>query len=371
MGLFDGIFSDSKDDKQNPTPVTQTETMPQGTTVTPAAIDELLNISAGNVTPEMPSYTAQKAAQPEASPVIISETPAITETTSPVIISETPAVAPIITETPVATSPIISEVTPTLEANSPIITEVAPAQEKTSPIIMGTPVVTENPVVTPLVSETPAEVTPIMTETPTNPTDLFGGNATDSLSGAEIPATTEVISEEKTETPAITAELPETSLFGAEIPTETKAETPSILGFDAQTEAPAENNIFSEAANETKTETSMPENTEGFIVAGLVQLEKMEKSLAERKQKFLDQADEYRSEKEKFAKLEEEAIKNSRSMDDEQKKIDTMKKYFNKQLEGPNINDSVDTALTGIAVQNAVGKTIEKKTTRKKTAVAA
>lgn len=371
MGLFDDLLGGSKKAETTPTPVTQTETIPQGTTVTPAAIDELLNISAGNVTPEMPSYTAQKAAQPEVSPVIISETPAVIETASPVIISETPAVAPIITETPVATSPVISEVTPTLEANSPIITEIAPAQEMTSPIITETPVVAENPVVTPLVSETPVEATPIISETPTNLTDLFGGNATDSLFGAEIPATTEIVSEDKMETPAITTELPETSLFGVEIPTATKAETPSILGFDAQSETPAENNIFAEVANETKTETSMPENTEGFIVAGLLQLEKMEKSLAERKQKFLDQADEYRSEKEKFAKLEEEAIENSRSMDDEQKKIDTMKKYFNKQLEGPNINDSVDTALTGIAVQNAVGKTIEKKTTRKKTAVSA
>ena len=120
---------------------------------------------------------------------------------------------------------------------------------------------------------------------------------------------------------------------------------------------------YSNPSSETETlTTEIPENTDSFLNAGLLQLEKMEKALADRKQKFLDQAEEYRSEKEKFAKLEAEAIESSRSMDDEQSRIDTMKKYFKKQQEGANINDSVGTALTGIGVKNAVGKTMNRKT---------
>ena len=107
--------------------------MSQGTTSTPPVIDELLNISAGNVTADMPSYTAQKAAESqnmvtevvpaieitaEESPIIISDA---TEVVTPVVestsvtsdapsslIAETPVVAPSISENLVTETPVIS-----------------------------------------------------------------------------------------------------------------------------------------------------------------------------------------------------------------------------------------------------------------------
>ncbi len=327
MGLFDDLLGGTSKNTtpQDTTPIMTDPMagMPQRTTSTPPAIDELLNISAGNVTADMPSYTAQKAA--EASNVVAETTPDMT--ISPAI------------EITTNDSPIL--ISDTAEVPTPVVETTLVTEEAPSALVMETPVM-ETPMLEPQ-AETP--VISLLDETPL------------------------------TETPAAEVSTPEISLMTEENhETAEKAADSGLFSLVDQdlestqasvTETSAENtetsSIFASSETETLT-TEIPENTDSFLTAGLLQLEKMEKALADRKQKFLDQAGEYRSEKEKFAKLEAEALENSRSMDDEQDRIDTMKKYFKKQQEGANINDSVGTALTGIGVKNAVGKTINRKT---------
>ena len=299
MGLFDDLLGGGSKNAtpQDTTPIMTDPMaeMSQGTTSTPPAIDELLNISAGNVTADMPSYTEQKAAESQNMVTEVAPAIEVTAAESPIIISDTTEV-----------------VTPVVESTS--VTTDAPSS-----------LTAETPVVAPSISEN------LVTETP-------------------------VIS--------LLDETPMTETSATEVVTP-EVVTPEISLISEENHEAAENveksPIFASSEAETLV-AEVPENTDSFLMAGLLQLEKMEKALADRKQKFLDQAEEYRSEKEKFAKLEAEAIENSRSMDDEQSRIDTMKKYFKKQQEGANINDSVGTALTGIGVKNAVGKTMNRKT---------
>lgn len=282
-------------------------------TSTPPSLDDILNISAGNVTPEMPSYTARKAAEnTETTPIV---TPVV-EDSSPIIVSETPA-----------------------ESNS--VTVENPTPVATTPYNL----VSETPVVPTILSETTDEKSSDSSEVKT-----------------EIPEA--ISSEIKVETPAESSSLFD---FGTneEIPTLTIAETTEVsdnssLFGDIGTE------IAEEKVAEKEPEISL-ESTSDFLAAGLIQLANMKKSLADRKEKFLAEAESYREQKEKFAELEKQAIENSHSMDDEAARIDAMEAYFKKQQDGASMNDSVNTALTGIAVQNAVGTTIEKKSSRKKT----
>lgn len=326
MGLFDDLLGGGSKNTapQDTTPIMTDPMagMPQGTTSTPPAIDELLNISAGNVTADMPSYTAQKAA--ESQNIVTEAAPAIeiTATESPIIISDATGVA----------TPVVEAAPATAEAPNSLVIDT-PA---ISPVVENP--VTETPVIS-LLDETP------MTE-----------NSVTEVVAPEV-ATPEIslISEENHETAEKAAESGLFSLVDQDL------ESAQALATETSVENTENSSIFASSETETLT-TEIPENTDSFLTAGLLQLEKMEKALADRKQKFLDQAEEYRSEKEKFAKLETEALENSRSMDDEQDRIDTMKKYFKKQQEGANINDSVGTALTGIGVKNAVGKTINRKT---------
>ena len=324
MGLFDDLLGGGSKNTapQDTTPIMTDPMagMPQGTTSTPPAIDELLNISAGNVTADMPSYTVQKAA--ESQNIVTEAAPAIeiTATESPIIISDATEVAPVVETTPVTT-----------DAPSSLIAETPVVAPSTSENL-----VTETPVIS-LLDETP------MTET----------SVTEVVAPEVATPEISLISEENHETAEKAAESGLFSLVGQDL------ESAQALATETSVENTENSSIFASSETETLT-TEIPENTDSFLNAGLLQLEKMEKALADRKQKFLDQAD--RSEKEKFAKLEAEALENSRSMDDEQDRIDTMKKYFKKQQEGANINDSVGTALTGIGVKNAVGKTINRKT---------
>ncbi len=328
MGLFDDLLGGGSKNTapQDTTPIMTDPMagMPQGTTSTPPAIDELLNISAGNVTADMPSYTAQKAA--ESQNIVTEAAPAIeiTATESPIIISDTAEVA-----------------TPVVEATP--VTEEAP-----SALVMETPVM-ETPMLEPQ-AETP--VISLLDEAPLAETSAA------EISTPEISPMTEENHE------ATADNVADAGLFSL---VDQDIESTQPLVAETSAENTENSSIFASSETETLT-TGIPENTDSFLTAGLLQLEKMEKALADRKQKFLDQAEEYRSEKEKFAKLETEALENSRSMDDEQDRIDTMKKYFKKQQEGANINDSVGTALTGIGVKNAVGKTMNRKRTPTKQA---
>ena len=327
MGLFDDLLGGGSKNAtpQDTTPIMTDpmEGMSQETTSTPPAIDELLNISAGNVTADMPSYTEQKAA--ESQNIVTEVAPAIevTAAESPIIISDATEV-----------------VTPVVESTS--VTSDAPSS-----------LIAETPVVAPSISENLVTETPVISlldETPMTETSV-----TEVVAPEVATPEISLISEENHETAEKAAESGLFSLVGQDL------ESAQALATETSVENTENSSIFASSETETLT-TEIPENTDSFLNAGLLQLEKMEKALADRKQKFLDQAEEYRSEKEKFAKLEAEALENSRSMDDEQDRIDTMKKYFKKQQEGANINDSVGTALTGIGVKNAVGKTINRKT---------
>lgn len=97
---------------------------------------------------------------------------------------------------------------------------------------------------------------------------------------------------------------------------------------------------------------SSPVSTEDFIATSLAQLATMKLSLDSRKKVFLDKAEEYRKEKEKFAELEADALRDSASMDDERARIEMMEKYFEKQKSD---------------AENQENVTIERKTTRKTT----
>ena len=327
MGLFDDLLGGGSKNAtpQDTTPIMTDpmEGMSQETTSTPPAIDELLNISAGNVTADMPSYTEQKAAESQNMVTEVAPAIEITEAESPIIISDATEMV----------TPVVESTSVTSDAPSSLIAEtpaVAPSISEN--------LVTETPVIS-LLDETP------MTET----------SVTEVVTPEAVTPETSLISEENHETAEKAAESGLFSLVDQDL------ESAQALATETSVENTENSSIFASSETETLT-TEIPENTDSFLTAGLLQLEKMEKALADRKQKFLDQAEEYRSEKEKFAKLEAEAIENSRSMDDEQSRIDMMKKYFKKQQEGANINDSVGTALTGIGVKNAVGKTINRKT---------
>ena len=361
MGLFDDLLGGAKATNPvatttNPTPATPPATSPiitqdgapvgtastsgipmpavdpmlvmnEQATSTPPSLDSILSISAGNVTPEMPSYTAQKELNtqqntPSASPII--------ETSAP----QAQADETVVMQAPEAPSPMLdlSAMTPasaTTETPAIVIESetTEPALEVSSTIEMTTPVAESAPVI--------AEVEAPAVEN-IESFSLFGDIAAEETA-EEVPA----ISQETEKEPKESGD----ALFGGLDLTETE---------------------------NTNTETmtlEVPDTTGDFIVAGIAQLEKMEQSLAERKQKFLDEAADYRAKKEEFADLEKEAIKNSKSMDEEQARIDAMKAYFKKQQDGANINDSVNTALAGASVKNAVDTTMEKKTnTRKRNA---
>lgn len=306
--------------------------MNEQTTSTPPSLDDILSMAPMN--PNMPSYTAQKAMESQnpvsESSIVVTETPTIIEATPTMT-----EISPIITETPVVTENSIQEVS---------FATMTPAVENTAPIVSEMPLQTENAM--PVVGvATQENIT-----TPTS--DIFAISET-------APVQNEILN--LSETPSAS----ENSLFLAMETTTPVVENISENPVNTET---SENIFAGVAESVAPVAEATPETTSDFLMAGLLQLEKMEKSLAERKNSFLAQAEEYRAEKEKFAALEEKAIADAHSMDDEQARIDAMKAYFKKQQDGASLNDSVNTALAGVAVQNAVGTTIEKKTTRKKTA---
>lgn len=308
--------------------------MNEQTTSTPPSLDDILSMAPMN--PNMPSYTAQKAMESQSlvseSSIVVTETPTIIETTPTQTMTE---ISPIIAETPVVTENPIQEVsfatmTPAVENTAPIVSEMPLQTENTTPVVE---MATQNDVTTPV-------------------SDIFAISE-------GVPAQNEILN--LSETPSTN----ENSLFAT---METATPVVENISENSVNTETSENLFAGVAESMSPIAEATPQTTSDFLMAGLLQLEKMEKSLAERKNSFLAQAEEYRAEKEKFAELEEKAIADAHSMDDEQARIDAMKAYFKKQQDGASLNDSVNTALAGVAVQNAVDATIEKKTTRKKSA---
>lgn len=337
MGLFDDLLGGSK--AQTPAP--ETATMPQGTTVTPQAIDDLLNMSAGNVTADMPSYTAQKAEGQAVTTDVPASLPASSPTQVPVTTAEAPA------------SLIITDTAPETSAPAAVVTPEAVSAPVEAPVV--SPVTTESSPMISVMSE--EDTTPVVSfeESKTEPTVSFEAQKTEEV--APVVSLDAFGTQNETTTPnASAATTAESSSLFAFNETPKVEETLTVALEERKTEEVPVVSLFDEATHGTS-----PDNTTDFLVAGLKQLEAMEASLAERKQHFLEQAEAYRNRKEGFAQKEKQAREDAHSMDDEQKRIDSMKQYFRKQLDGPTINDSVGTAIAGIGVQNAVEKTIDSK----------
>lgn len=357
MGLFDDLLGGSKPTQtQTPTPTTPVAqptspvvvdntknvgassasgidmpavdpmlVMNEQTTSTPPSLDDILNISAGNVTTNMPSYTAQKAA--------LSESPAIITDSTP----STPTISVSTTDNKGANPVIITETENiSYDANTPPVT--------TANVSAGPNV----PVVAPVESELVGNNSTLASES-----NLPSGNSKESpttsipndwLFAGMIGAEEEKISETPTDiSPTTTSDISknEDSLFGA-----------------ISEEKPLENE---------NSNSQTLDSTIDFIAASLVQLEAMEATIRNKQEKFLEEAKSYEMKKNEFAELEKKAIENSHSMDNEKKRIENLKAYFKKQQAGADMNDSVNTALAGASVKNAVDMTMEKKpTTRKK-----
>lgn len=108
------------------------------------------------------------------------------------------------------------------------------------------------------------------------------------------------------------------------------------------------NQIVSQESAPIVTEIEKPSetiasSTADFIATSLAQLAAMKLTLNGRKQEFLDKAAVYRAEKEKFAKLEEGALADSVSMDEEYARIEIMEEYFEKQKNNTSSKNSTDT----------------------------
>lgn len=385
MGLFDDLLGTTKTQETvvsaPPMPnVDPMAVMEEKTTSTPPEVDAFLNMSAGAVTADMPSYTDRKAhgeaivtttITEEISPTpTIDLTPELNLNSTPVV-ETTTTITSEVTETPVLdlfgsaeisvpATEIIPEA-PVVEAISetPVATEDS-FSLTTENIFDST--VLEAPVVS---SEVTENATPVEVEN--NSIFDFSANETE-VKAPESPIVEAISTETETQ-----SEVVSNDIFGFSAENNSTENIVSAQ-FETEVESKTEENIF---AISTENEAKVPEtpeftlaSTSDFITASLVQLDKMEQSLADRKAQFLSQAEQYRLEKEKFAELEAKALEDSTSMDAEQSRITTMRNYFQKQLKQESeITDSVNTALAGIATQKAVGNAMKKspRTTAKKT----
>lgn len=369
MGLFDGIiWGNSQSSTTNPPAddsssviISETETLkglelPLDTnhTNTPSQVDAFLNMAAGDITPEMPSYTERKAMGETVSTSSLN----LSEDASSILITETEAQnaeanTTINTPESAQSDLLIEDTTPPLFSDEP--TDIASIGKIESE----------------KVDESPTLDAFSMSDEALNLEEKKESENHDSMNNSlEIFSTEKMGHEEdqmgnKEEGTWFTFMQEEEVEEANQEIKETKADEAMWFVFDTQ--ASSQDEVVN-------NNTSLPTSTLDFLAAGLLQLEQMEKSLEERKQAFLGQAQEYKLEKEKFAELEKNALEDATSMDDEHNRILAMRKYFEtqqkKQKEGSDITESVNTALTGIGVQNAVGNAMKRKT-RTKTPVSA
>lgn len=393
MGLFDDLLGTTKPQTETivseaPVPAPNIDpmaVMEEKVTSTPPEVDAFLNMSAGAVTADMPSYTDRKAHGEAVATTTITEdisfAPAI-ETTPELDLNSTTesvsTVTPEIAETPVLdlfasaeVSVPTAEIIPEAPVETPVIEAVSEA-----PIISGDSLslTTENIFETPVLETettenivtTTEETTPVVAEN----NSILDFSITETEVKTEENPLVEVVSIESENNNGTISD----DIFGFATKTTENNETLVEAKSEEKIEEKTEENIFAIATEapllEAKAETMETNisSTSDFITASLVQLDKMEQSLADRKAQFLSQAEQYRLEKEKFAELEAKALEDSTSMDAEQSRITTMRNYFQKQLKQESeITDSVNTALAGIATQKAVGNAMKKspRTTKK------
>ncbi len=152
------------------------------------------------------------------------------------------------------------------------------------------------------------------------------------------------------------------------ISTPTLEETPSIKEEVSQQSYTLGNVTKDDSSEETYT------HPDEFIVASLEKIDTMIAHINTRHDAKLKEALEYKTEKEKLAVQEENAYTEAEAMVLERARAEEMRTYFQNEQsknawlslfeeqkgEQPRtLNESVETALTGIAVQNAVTTTVE------------
>ncbi len=338
MGLFDSILGGNNAPATPATPAPTTTSAPESViipTETPTFIDHAsvgTEASLFNGTNNDVVTHVTKAASPISPEVAIEST--------------------VFTPTP-ATNDILALSTGDIES----VTH--PQQEEASPVILNTTPDTSNDTIT-VVSSEDAPAPLVGTEAPVA---LF-----------EVPSVEEEV-----------AVAPEamSSLFGGETSTTETSTTATSTTEVNESQAPI-SSLVNEVATEDETPTASfmdnlvseeeihpqegLDSTAAFIGASLAQLTAMMEKVSAKKQQYLDEAAGYKKEKESFAQKEAEAHENASSMDGEIAHIKSMQRYFEtqkeKQEKGSAIDESVNTALTGISVQENVKGTIEKKTVK-------
>lgn len=345
MGLFDDLLWGNK---QNNSSTTGTETsmptpnvdpalvMNEQTTSTPPAVDAFLNMSAWDVTADMPSYTDRKASGETLETSTINTDTAISsdmnntveQPESPVI--DFASLDPIASTTDTPTENVTSDSTIAEEQN---VSLDSPAQLE-------------------LVDDKPSDNIVSLVEE--NHTDKINNEASTMDDVTDSNDIFGFQTDEKEEVNNSAEDLESQNLETQDL----EGQNQNIFAFESKNES-----------NEIESDSSF--STADFIASSLARLDLMEEKLTQQKESFLSKADEYKKEKEKFAQLEEQAIKDSKSMDDEQAKINSMRNYLKKQQKQESeITDSVNTALTWIATQKAVGNAIKTRTrSNKKTTV--
>lgn len=138
-------------------------------------------------------------------------------------------------------------------------------------------------------------------------------------------------------------------------------------------ESPQESYTLGNMAKDDSSEETYTHPDE-FIVASLEKIDAMIAHINARHDAKLKEALEYKTEKEKFASEEENAYTEAEKMVLERNRAEEMRRYFQteqdkkapisfvqeEKVDTPRaLSESVETALTGIAVQNAVSTTVE------------
>lgn len=354
------------------TPQPTNQIAPTATTPNPDAMMDFLNSPAGNVTPEMPSYTERKATGENISAEIttpdavniLGETPSVMSATN-LVSMENPVTTPVsenfnasaLTNNPVATmstlesTPVTSmaEMSPATASIPETSVQAEEIQTPSAPSSLFADLPSIENGVSPVISEAPvAEMSQNSQDEASAPvTNLVESMASPLFSGAEKEAKTPLVEEAKADENTF-------DILG-----QSATETPST-----KTETAISDKMDTPPLFEAQQKSGLtPDTTAEFLSTALAQLDEMEKTLQTRKQKFLDEAAEYKVQKEVFATREKEAREKSHSMDDEQSRIDTMRNYFKnqqkKQTEGSDVTESVNTTLTAVGVKNSVDKAIE------------
>jgi len=236
----------------------------------------------------------------------------------------------------------------------------------------------------PVVTETPAVETPVQSVDTESPIiDILGSPETDThsiVSAPVEPVSTESIS---TESPLIDAsEAPvetssptqytETPLVSEQeqvtVVEDSTDSTESVADIAPEETALIESPLFAEMSTPA---ADLYEHPSDFIQASIDRIDAMIVRIDTAHGSKLSEALGYKTEKEKYTLLEEQAYADAEQYVTEKDHALSMRSYFEEQLRltasskstlsepTADITDSVETALTGIAVQTAVTDTVE------------